>query len=264
MPSGKGGTVNITLKTNTINHEIPTLYFAPHAWSKMNTYIAVCGKEVAGFGVLDKVDNGFVVSDVFIVEQEVSDGHADIDSNSLASLAEKFIAEGKEDYLGKMNMWWHSHVMMEAFFSTRDVTTINKWPDTDYLISVVGNKKGEFSCRLDLWRPFRMAVDMPMAVGLSMGVEEMEALKKEVEDKVTVNNRVIVVSKGRKKGYQKSEGGYKEYRESFRRAGFWDFDDWDDEYGYLLGHDDEDKECCSDMGCCGLLMPGGTLLEDEG
>jgi hypothetical protein len=55
-------------------------------------------------------------------------------------------------------VWWHSDAEAPILWSETDEQTIATL-QIDQLVSIVGNKRREFGCRLDLFPPKRFALD---------------------------------------------------------------------------------------------------------
>jgi hypothetical protein len=129
-------------------------------WQKMMTYVRLCDTEVAGLGYVRVLDNNrIVVEDVFILKQTVSAGNATFDDvayhefiMNLVNENERRAAAGKPEVLARIQ--WHSHVNMQAFFSSVDEQVIRNCT-SEWRVSLVVNKRGEHAIRLDVYRPFR-------------------------------------------------------------------------------------------------------------
>jgi hypothetical protein len=80
-------------------------------------------------------------------------------------------------------LWWHSHVNFQAFWSGTDTDTIDDF-DTEedkgnWFLSIVGNKKGEYKTRLDVFKPFRYTFEE-----LPVELEIDEELDKEIDEEM--------------------------------------------------------------------------------
>jgi hypothetical protein len=232
----------MTTKTNSVN---PKLYFSPYAWEKMFAYVSLAEGEITGMGIVDRMGNDFLVTDVLIVEQEAGEAHATMDEEGMNSLMEELIRNGREQDLAKLNLWWHSHGSLSSFFSQTDEETIEKWSFTNYLISLVVNKKREYSARLDLKQPVKVSIDLPVSVHYTFPADEWSLLKEEVAKKVKVPKKVVYVPGKQKHRYFSQYSKYWSERDEQRSKS-----KLVDDEGFLVYADTD--ECCSDMGCCGL------------
>lgn len=131
----------------------PTLWVPQLTWQKLMTYVQLCPVEINGFGYIDPMPGGFMLSEVFILPQQVTAGSADVDAAVVARHMTDMIRRGEDT--GRMRFQWHSHVNMPAYFSGTDLGNIEAY-DSDWMISLVTNKRGEYSLQLDVFRPFRV------------------------------------------------------------------------------------------------------------
>ena len=99
-------------------------------------------------------------------------------------------------------LWWHSHVWGKARFSSIDVGYIEEFggdtllPFNPYLISIVGNKRGHLTTRLDIFKPehtIEYARQLPPSDASFTRVmfydlyhERMPRMQKLVSDMVTI------------------------------------------------------------------------------
>lgn len=136
----------------------PRLQVPLHVWQKMMAYIINCPTEINGFGLVDEVfPNLFVLSDVFITEQDAGPAHVEVQPETLGAMMTDIIRRGEDP--SRIKFQWHSHVNMEAYFSITDTNNIENWAG-DWLISVVANKRGEYSCRLDTYGRLRIGIEL--------------------------------------------------------------------------------------------------------
>lgn len=129
--------------------------------------------EIGGFGYCTIDSSGaIIIEDVFLVPQYASGSEVDfIDGAGIVDAVNKAAEDGK---LGDPNfIWlsWHSHHSMGAFWSATDESCINHYADQGIprLLSIVGNHKHEYKCRLDLFN-----VDH---FGITIGQVTMDSLK---------------------------------------------------------------------------------------
>jgi len=127
-------------------------------WIKMMTYVQLCKMEINGFGMVTRIGNTFYVSDVFITDQEVSSVHAETDGIALAHHIEEMVRAGVD--LSLVRFQWHSHVNMTAQFSPIDTGTMDRYENVDWWVSLVVNKRGEATCRVDLFSPLRVGFEV--------------------------------------------------------------------------------------------------------
>ena len=130
-------------------------YYAPkvlielNALLKMKAFIDAATEEIAWLGLVEQNENVYTIKDVKLVKQKTTATTAEIDEEGLQEFAEELIASGKEDELGNIRMWGHSHVEMSVTPSGQDDSTFKEYyQKCPYFIRLIGNKKGEM--RIDI------------------------------------------------------------------------------------------------------------------
>jgi hypothetical protein len=129
-----------------------------------------------------KFVNGIIlIDDIFLFEQKVTGTSTDLSQEDISKFMCEYLKQGKDTY--DLKFWWHSHVNMKVFWSGTDTSTIDRF-SSDWLISMVSNKKGEFKLRVDIFEPFRLTID-----DLPYNVEDHDKIyyatvKKEIDAKV--------------------------------------------------------------------------------
>lgn len=132
----------------------PKVYITYHALAKMKQYIDQFDKEIGWLGYVDKTEDGYIVSDVFLIGQKVTSVTTELDEDALSEHANKLIREGKLDELQKVKCWGHSHVNMNVTPSGTDDSTFEEYYNNcEFFIRIIGNKKGEM--RVDIAEPKR-------------------------------------------------------------------------------------------------------------
>jgi proteasome lid subunit RPN8/RPN11 len=159
----------------------------------MMAYILNCPTEINGFGYVEVQGGSLVVSEVFILDQSASATHVEIDPLVLAHHMDTMRQAGLNP--SSMRFQWHSHVHMEAYFSPTDTANIDRWPG-NWLISLVANKQGEFSCRLDVFKSMRVGVEISPEIVAQIPGDVMRATALEIADKVRVPGGFMRRSRG--------------------------------------------------------------------
>jgi hypothetical protein len=168
----------------------------PTAKRKLDLYIELAGRlEISGLGLVEQHPEGLLVEDVFIFKQECSPGETELDPKDLAIALGEMVEEGKDTE--KVKLWWHSHASMGVFWSGTDDSTINDFNNV-WMLSIVGNLKKEYRCRLDFYEPVRLTIDeIPLLTHFPEDVNLKAALEAEVKEKIdTPTSRVIIASPG--------------------------------------------------------------------
>lgn len=166
---------------------LPSMVFPLDVWHQMMGYIEACPVEVNGFGYVTRLDDGNLhVDQVFILEQTATAGSVEVEALALARHMTEMAQQGLNG--GIMRLQWHSHVDMEAYFSPTDLFNIESYAQTDWALSIVANKRGEYQARLDVFRPFR--VWTPVSVLIARPNDDVrEYCRREIADKVKIKGR---------------------------------------------------------------------------
>lgn len=164
------------------------ILFTPHAWDKIHLYIEHTPTEVSGLGAATFDGENIIINDIGIWKQECQAAETEVvDHNSVISLAQEMMDRGHS--MEELCVWWHSHAHLSSFFSSTDDTCIQNWINNKYLVSVVGNKKGEYKGRIDIKAPLPCTIN-PIPVELyvpnTITPELVTTIKNEITDKVTL------------------------------------------------------------------------------
>jgi proteasome lid subunit RPN8/RPN11 len=118
-----------------------------NAFQKMINYADSLDKEISGFGTVKRDQDGFLIDDIFIVPQIVTEATTEMTPDDLMKIMQDAMLLGKDtsDWL----VWWHSHVRMRTYFSTVDVATIEALAGSEPLISICVNQLGDYAARFD-------------------------------------------------------------------------------------------------------------------
>jgi len=128
----------------------PQVHFTREAWVKQCHLVDRCSKEVGWFALVDHYDdtNVFVVHEIIIPKQQVSEAETNIGKNDLADAAMELIELGKDT--SKMIAWFHSHVNMSVTPSGQDEYQVEDFledlagqPEIPAFIRGIQNKKGD-------------------------------------------------------------------------------------------------------------------------
>lgn len=173
-------------------------------WSKVINYSKYAWNEhkseIGGYMVVIKEDDGFVMKEPVILEQEISAGNTVIRKEALAKYQQKAAMEyGTDVYF----CWWHSHHTMNAFWSGTDLAAIQQSKYSDASFSLVVNLKEEYLFRVSIWKPVEVHVDVDIRIEGKDDVPKY--IINEVESLCTQPKPITIV-KGNKTKYE--YGGY--------------------------------------------------------
>ncbi|MCI0483302.1 MAG: hypothetical protein L0Y78_01835 [candidate division NC10 bacterium] len=167
---------------------MPRVFIAATAFKRLKWYIDLCPFEVGGLGIVEPFGEDLLVADTFLLRQRASNSDTELDAQAVLDHLLRCAQEGGD--LSSLRVWWHSHAEGDIHWSDTDEQTIEAM-QIDQLISIVGNKRHEFGCRLDRFRPERATVDgLPLIPISDAEGSEDESLRQEImaelREKVTL------------------------------------------------------------------------------
>ena len=121
--------------------------------------------QVMGFVERDE-DNVFSVTELIVPPHSAGSAHADLDQSAAFShWLDQLEAAGKD--ITKLRFQGHSHGRLDAYFSDTDIGTIrDAYTDdlVDWMVHLVGNQRGKFLARLDIYKPFPLSIGLPIMI----------------------------------------------------------------------------------------------------
>jgi hypothetical protein len=173
----------------------PRVFIELEALQTIKLFIDLLGCEINGFGLVERLGNDFIIKQVFILKQYVEGAHALTDPEALNQYVYELVK--KDGNAEAMKFQWHSHVDFSANFSPEDVDTIRGYLN-DFMISLVMNQAGSYSCRLDLFKPFGLSLEVPLLVIVPPPVSSLaDYCRREISEKVIIKRSARVISKSR-------------------------------------------------------------------
>jgi len=153
---------------------------------KLDLYIKHCSEEISGLGRVIRQNGKIIITDIILLKQECTSSSSDLDEKELDEFVLSEVEQGRP--IEDLKLWWHSHVNMSAFWSSTDTGTIEKLKN-GWCLSIVGNKRGEYKTRVDLFEPFRYCFDdLPLEIIAPADSTLEEAIKTEIEEKVSTRS----------------------------------------------------------------------------
>jgi len=168
--------------------KIPRVFIPPQALQRLKLYIELCPFEVGGLGTVEAFGEDLLVADLFLIRQRASDSDTELDPQAVADHLLRTIQEGKDP--SSLRLWWHSHAEADTTWSGTDEKTIEAL-QIEHLVSIVGNKRHEFRCRLDRFLPKRLTLDgLPLIPAADAKPDDEGSLRRQVmaelREKVTL------------------------------------------------------------------------------
>ena len=171
----------------------PRIFIAAPAFKRLALYIELCPFEVSGLGTVEPIGRDLLVTEVFLIRQRASDSDTELDPQAVGDHLLETVQKGGDPTA--LRLWWHSHGGGPIFWSETDEETIAAL-QIDQLVSIVGNKRREFGCRLDRFMPQRLTVEgLPLVPLQDAPPEDGESLRRqimvELREKVTLIQREV-------------------------------------------------------------------------
>jgi len=162
---------------------VPPVLVVPDAYVKLQTYVRACDVEISGLGVVDFVDGGLVVRDVFLLRQQSSAASTNIEEEDVARFLDEFVRSGGDPQ--RLRLHWHSHARSPVFCSATDqLTQRDACIQAEWYVFLVMNHAGDVRGALQVNCPVPGYYD-PVPVRLWMDPEGGDVLRAEVADKVS-------------------------------------------------------------------------------
>jgi len=161
-------------------NKFPDICITSEVYRKIKAYADLCENEISALGSVKVVDNMILIDDIFLFEQVVTGTSTELSSKAISQFICDYIKNGKDP--STLKFWWHSHVNMGVFWSGTDTSTIDRF-SSDWMISMVSNKRNEFKIRVDIFSPFRMYMDdLPLNIDYDKSFNAN--IKREIDVKV--------------------------------------------------------------------------------
>lgn len=125
-----------------------SLYIPRRLYQKIMYWVNKSTFEVSGLGTItfNESDGEFVLTEVFLLEQENGSASTDISAKELAKLEydiHMYKRNNPDVNIGELRFWWHSHVKMPVFWSSIDRSTMKELSTNGWFLSTVFNQKNE-------------------------------------------------------------------------------------------------------------------------
>lgn len=170
---------------------VPRVLISPRVLLRLRLYIDLCPFEVGGLGTVVPLGEDLLVSDIFLIRQRATDSDTELDPQAVAEHLLRTVQDGKDP--ATIRLWWHSHADGDLGWSDTDERTIARLR-IEQLVSIVGNKRDQFWCRLDYFSPKRLTADRLPLIPLQEGSPaDDQSLRRQVmaelREKVTLLHR---------------------------------------------------------------------------
>lgn len=186
------------------------LYFLKQAFDKMRLYVDLCEDEIGWLGYVEKLkdEQGYVVTDVFLLDQEVHGTTTELSPDAIVKYYNELDDGGRENFLNKCKIWGHSHVNMSPSPSGQDDSQgleLSKDAD-DFYIRLITNKKGEYNITFyDKTIKAKVMTDEVILYnpeGIELRKQIQEEIKAKVKKKTYTSTPTTYSSYNKDKGYR--------------------------------------------------------------
>lgn len=167
------------LRGNQAIAPAPSLRIPEAIFRELVYYFSRLSREMQVMGFIEKDEhNVFTLTELVVPPHRAGFVHANLDQDAFVPWLDLLEAEKKD--ITKLRFQGHSHGTLDAYFSGTDVTTIREAYTeglVDWMVHLVGNQRGHFHARLDLYKPF------PLSIGLPIMIESPKFVHTESEEK---------------------------------------------------------------------------------
>ena len=138
--------LTLKLDSSVVAVEVPKpiVYLTASAYVKMTYLIHTSNKELAWHGTVTKIENNYLIEDIFVYPQTVTAATVDSDDAKYPV----WCMQLSDEVINKLRFQGHSHVNMGASPSGRDTTNwkdfLNILKEDEFYIFCIGNKKGDY------------------------------------------------------------------------------------------------------------------------
>ncbi len=178
--SSKSSVSVTTQLKRTAAELIPIVLYSPRAYQKIAQVVAMCDKEVGWFGSVEVKGINYLITDIFVPEQEVSSIETNISPSSHLDLIVTL------DNPDSLYYWGHSHVNMAVAPSLQDEDQVEEYLNhAPVFIRGIYNKKGD--SKVDVYDTkqgviFEKVLDRPFISGMTAA--ELKTFKAAVKANV--------------------------------------------------------------------------------
>lgn len=148
---------------------------------ELQGYIQLAPGEIAGLGRVVPHEGEWMVTEIFLLDQEAGPYHSVLDPEAVSRLVIDVVERGGDPL--ELRLWWHSHSREPVFWSDTDVDTLDIF-DADGLFSVVMNKRGDALARYDVYRPERKELPLELHILFPEGSRSYREWHADLEDRV--------------------------------------------------------------------------------
>ncbi len=182
---------------------LPKIYVSQDAYRDMRILVGLSPTEVGWIGSVVRVDNNFIIEEVFLIDQQAHGTTTVISEDGLAQWGTEIMKNRRDgmEVANRIRFWGHSHVNMGTGPSSQDDKQMDLFAETcgDFFIRGILNKKGRMEFTLYLYSVGLEIRDVSWELFDSAQDEDrITRWKTEIGEKV--RPFVVRISKGKRGG----------------------------------------------------------------
>lgn len=156
---------------------MPVVCISPEVKNRLDFYMEYAPGEISGLGKVTIRNGNFFIEEVILFEQISDFSTTELSLEALADFLMQAIQQGIDP--ASLKLWWHSHGNGSTFWSGTDDKTAQSF-NNGWMLSLVGNKQGEYRIRLDMYEPINITLDdLTLKV-----IYPLPDIRQEIEDEV--------------------------------------------------------------------------------
>jgi len=157
------------------------------AYRDMATLVSLSQSEVGWFGLVERQDNEFIITEVFLPKQKANAATCEISAEGIGLLTEELLKEENgADKVGKLLFWGHSHVGISVMPSQQDSTQMSDFAENgaEWFLRGIFNSKGEAKFDLFYFEIGLIILDLPWTVIDNLDIARERKWRKAIKEKV--------------------------------------------------------------------------------
>lgn len=219
-----------------IAESIPIIYITREALSDMRHYVDLAKGEVGWLGSVRKIDNDFLIEEVFLFKQDVSTASCDITPEGISEVVTDLINTRKDgmDICNRLQFWGHLHPGSSTSPSNQDIEQMDYFLQlkVPYFIRGIAGKIGKIEFTLYLNDAGLIITDVPWSAYDPIDTDRREQIEKEFQEKVRhvsvvkiTDNQTFGANNNQTGGRFQISDPFEDYYGLYGLEGFFDDDD---------------------------------------
>ena len=134
---------------------LPRILISRSAYNKMWHLVDIADKEVSWLGTCRRIEQDFLIEEVFLFKQEVAATTCEISADGLAEVANELLTSRPDgiEICNRLCFWGHSHVNMGTSPSGQDESQMENFSESGHPFFIRGilNKQGRMEFTIFLY-----------------------------------------------------------------------------------------------------------------